>query len=184
MNYKRLYNQLIASGSKDKFPLSHGHHIIPKHIGGTDDEWNFVFLTVKQHALAHRLLWKMDGRWQDKLAWQGLKGWIGEEDIRHQIAIANGKGRKGHPISEEHRAKIAKASLGNKRAAGCKRSPEHLAKLKIAQRNALSRPLVTELGIFKNAKIAAEYHNCSRETIRQRLIRGEYEYCEGVTDAN
>ena len=76
MNYKRLYDQLMVSGSKDKFPLSHGHHIIPKHIGGTDDEWNFVFLTVRQHALAHRLLWKMDGRWQDKLGWQGLSGII------------------------------------------------------------------------------------------------------------
>lgn len=32
------------------------HHIIPKCMGGTDEEKNLVFLTIKEHILCHRLL--------------------------------------------------------------------------------------------------------------------------------
>lgn len=37
----------------------HRHHILPKHSGGTDDESNFTYLTVREHIIAHYLLWKM-----------------------------------------------------------------------------------------------------------------------------
>lgn len=52
--------------------MLHKHHIIPKHLGGTDDPSNLVELTVQEHAEAHRLLYERDGRWQDYVAWQGL----------------------------------------------------------------------------------------------------------------
>jgi len=52
----------------------HKHHIIPKHAGGTDDPENIVELTVLDHAIAHRVLWKLHGRWQDKVAWEMLRG--------------------------------------------------------------------------------------------------------------
>ena len=31
----------------------HKHHIIPKHIGGTDDPSNLVDLTIEEHAEAN-----------------------------------------------------------------------------------------------------------------------------------
>lgn len=34
------------------------HHIIPKHMGGTDDESNLILLTVAEHVQAHYLLAK------------------------------------------------------------------------------------------------------------------------------
>jgi hypothetical protein len=52
--------------------MLHKHHIIPKHLGGTDDPSNLVELTVEEHAEAHRILYERDGRWQDYVAWQGL----------------------------------------------------------------------------------------------------------------
>ena len=52
--------------------MLHKLHIIPKHLGGTDDPSNLVELTVQEHAEAHRLLYERDGRWQDYVAWQGL----------------------------------------------------------------------------------------------------------------
>lgn len=127
MNYKLIYDKLIASGSKEKFPLSHGHHIIPKHIGGTDDEWNFVFLTVRQHALAHRLLWKIDGRWQDKVAWQGLSGRIScEETISAVIANSN----RNRVWTEQQREKLSMAKRGKPgNTLGTKRSDEARKKL-------------------------------------------------------
>jgi hypothetical protein len=37
----------------------HRHHIIPVHSGGTDEENNFTYLTVREHVIAHFLLWKI-----------------------------------------------------------------------------------------------------------------------------
>lgn len=37
----------------------HQHHIIPKHTGGTDDSHNLTYLTVREHIIAHFLLWKI-----------------------------------------------------------------------------------------------------------------------------
>jgi hypothetical protein len=59
----------------------HKHHIIPKHAGGTDDPSNLIYLTVEEHAEAHKLLFEQCGRWQDKLAWKALSGVIGKEEI-------------------------------------------------------------------------------------------------------
>lgn len=38
--------------------IYHKHHIIPKYMGGTDDPSNLVEVTVEQHALLHKQLWK------------------------------------------------------------------------------------------------------------------------------
>ena len=32
------------------------HHIIPKCAGGTNDKWNRIYLSVREHMLAHKLL--------------------------------------------------------------------------------------------------------------------------------
>ena len=111
MNYQLIYDKLIAQGKAERFPLSHGHHIVPKHSGGTDDEWNIVFLTVKQHTLAHRLLWKVFKNPYDQLAWKGLSGCIGAEQIQLEaVRIAN----TGKVFSEEHRRKLSIAGQGRK----------------------------------------------------------------------
>ena len=39
----------------------HKHHIIPKHRGGKDTVDNFTYLTVREHIIAHFLLWKIHG---------------------------------------------------------------------------------------------------------------------------
>lgn len=64
MNSNNIYNALCAKGKELKEqwkPNSglHRHHIIPKHAGGTDSECNFTYLTVREHILAHYLLWRI-----------------------------------------------------------------------------------------------------------------------------
>ena len=46
----------------------HKHHIIPKHMGGKDDESNIIELTVEEHCEAHKLLYEQHNRWQDFIA--------------------------------------------------------------------------------------------------------------------
>lgn len=59
-----------------KCRITHKHHIIPKHIGGSNDPSNIVELSIEEHAEAHRQLYELYGRWQDKLAWSALSGQI------------------------------------------------------------------------------------------------------------
>jgi hypothetical protein len=60
MNYKKIYDQLINRGKtrslKEYFET---HHIIPRCMGGTDDQTNLVKLTPEEHYLAHQLLVKI-----------------------------------------------------------------------------------------------------------------------------
>lgn len=89
--------------------LTHTHHIIPKHQGGTDDPSNLVELTVEQHAEAHRLLFEQHGNWQDHLAWKALTGHVGQEEIiRIKQGMAN-KGRKRTPGQLENMRKASQA---------------------------------------------------------------------------
>ena len=84
--------------------MKHKHHIVPRHAGGTDDPSNLIELTVEEHAGAHRILYEQYGRIQDKLAWKGLEGLIGKDDIMRQLSA--------QPKSEEHKRKISKAHKG------------------------------------------------------------------------
>jgi hypothetical protein len=74
--------------------VKHKHHIVPKHMGGSDDPSNIVELTVEEHAEAHRKLYEEFGHLQDKLAWQGLLGLISTADIVHTLQSEGMKGPK------------------------------------------------------------------------------------------
>ena len=69
----------------------HKHHIVPKHAGGTDDPSNLVLLTIEEHAMAHKKLFELYGRWQDEVAYLGLLGMIGQEEITKRKQSEGGK---------------------------------------------------------------------------------------------
>ena len=121
--------------------MKHTHHIIPKHLGGTDDPSNLIELTVEQHAEEHRILFEKYGCWQDEVAWMGLSGMIGKEEIIRRIQSEAGRKRTlrlGSPgkgiktktnfsVNEEFRKQVS--ALAN--------SPEAITKKKktMAMRN-------------------------------------------------
>jgi len=81
-------------------------------MGGTDDPSNLIELSVEEHAEAHRVLYEKYGKWQDKVAWQGLVGLIGHNEIMREMWDAR-KG-EGNPFygmahSEETKRKISEA---------------------------------------------------------------------------
>jgi hypothetical protein len=59
MEYLRIYYQIIASaaGRKDAV-IYEKHHIIPRGLGGPDISPNIIYLTPKEHVIAHHLLAK------------------------------------------------------------------------------------------------------------------------------
>jgi hypothetical protein len=60
MNYQRIYDNIIQRGKTRILDgYKEKHHIIPRCLGGTDDEINLVSLTPEEHYLCHLLLVKM-----------------------------------------------------------------------------------------------------------------------------
>ena len=62
--YHRYYYSLCSSRKllgriKSKNEYFERHHIIPKSLGGSDDEENLVLLTAREHFIAHLLLTKI-----------------------------------------------------------------------------------------------------------------------------
>ena len=69
MNYKDIYENLINRGINEGrikrrksslfFVYYENHHILPKCLGGTNNQDNLVLLTPEEHFLAHQLLVKI-----------------------------------------------------------------------------------------------------------------------------
>ena len=71
-------------------------------MGGTDDPSNLVHLTVEEHAQAHQELFEKYGRWQDELAYKGLLGIIGKEQIIIERSRRAGYTNKGKLIGDKN----------------------------------------------------------------------------------
>ena len=82
--------------------MIHMHHIIPKHMGGSNHPSNIVELTVQEHADAHNLLYSMYKNPYDRIAEQTLLGYIDMDEAKRLAMQAN----RESPHSEETKAKI------------------------------------------------------------------------------
>lgn len=90
----------------------HKHHIIPRHVGGTNDPSNLIELTIEEHSLAHKLLYEQHGRWQDRVAWLSLAGIMKDEERIYEILKNSNPG--GYTHTEEAKAKLSEMRMGNK----------------------------------------------------------------------
>lgn len=92
--------------------IYHKHHIIPKHMGGTDDPENLVVVTVEQHAKLHKQLWEDLGYWEDYAAWQGLSGMMGSEEIIQFLITGERHHQYGKPRTDDVKKKISEKRKG------------------------------------------------------------------------
>lgn len=86
--------------------MKHKHHIIPKHMGGSNDLSNLIELSIDEHAEAHRRLYEEHGHEQDKIAWLCLSGQISSDEARRMAVSIS---LKGKPKTEEHKKKLSEA---------------------------------------------------------------------------
>ena len=99
--------------------MKHKHHIIPRHMGGTDDASNLIELDIEEHAEAHRILYEKYNKHDDYVAWKALSGAIGKEDLIKELMLL-GSIKAGQKNAESgHMKNIQKkgASIGGKRSA-------------------------------------------------------------------
>jgi len=86
---RTIYENLCYRGKNRLVQSSkeiHRHHIIPKHNGGTDDESNITYLTIREHQIAHYLLWRMNQNPNDLRAYYMLGANL-TSDMRKEIGL-------------------------------------------------------------------------------------------------
>lgn len=65
MNYEKIYDALVEKAKPRGLDKSQHegyfeiHHIVPRCMGGTDEESNLIMLSCREHFIAHLLLWKI-----------------------------------------------------------------------------------------------------------------------------
>jgi hypothetical protein len=60
VDYRKIYNDLVIRGKNRQLECyKESHHIIPKCMGGEDNNSNLVDLTPEEHYVAHQLLTKI-----------------------------------------------------------------------------------------------------------------------------
>lgn len=85
--------------------LYHSHHVLPKHLGGSDNPNNLKRVTILEHVQIHKELYEQYGRWQDKLAWMGLAGLIDKQEILKQVMLEGARlgAKRSNEIQGKHR---------------------------------------------------------------------------------
>ena len=146
--YMRIYDSLIEKAiprglKRSKKELTEIHHIVPKCLGGTDDKFNLVQLTTREHVVAHMLLQRMYPddpglscaitlMFSSKGHGSGFASSRTISMFREETRKILSEKRKGRKHSEETKRKIGQAHLGNKYCLGLSPSEETREKLRIA----------------------------------------------------
>ena len=157
------------------------HHILPRSMGGGDDASNIVCLTLRQHYIAHWMLWKAYG---GKMAiafdyMNGIKKY-GYRLTGRTIKMLSedvSKRRSERPVSAKTREKQRQAKLGKPLSA------EHIEKARQAQ---LGRKLSDEwkanVSAAKRGKSNGRLGHIMAEQTKKRIgdaQRGELNHMTG-----
>lgn len=127
MNYKSIHNKII---NRAKNRVLEGykeiHHIIPRCLGGTNDDDNLVSLTAKEHFIIHRLLTKIydDPKINHAFAMMSITrtnpnknmvvDYIITSKTYEKAKMILAEARRGQSLSEKTKQKISESLKGRK----------------------------------------------------------------------
>lgn len=106
--------------------IKHKHHIIPRHMGGSNDKENLIEVTVERHAMFHYCNWKLWGKEEDKIAWKTLSGQMTLSEAQY-AAIKLGAKKTGQVMKDKMKDKKTKEEWSNMKKEHWKRE-EYRAK--------------------------------------------------------
>jgi len=144
------------------------HHIVPRSMGGGDDASNIICLTLRQHYIAHWMLWKAYG---GKMAiafdyMNGIKRY-GYRLTGRTIKLLSqdvSKRRSERQVSAETREKQRQAKLGKKLSA------EHIEKVRQSQiGRKLSDKWKSNVSAAKRGKSNGRLGHIMTEETRRRI---------------
>lgn len=177
--YEKVYNDLMNSRKSrglDKSKLDYyteKHHIVPKCMGGTNKEDNFVLLTMREHILAHYILTRI---YPDNLKIiRASSAMLVKNKYRHNTStkLAESirenytkhskdfsKEQLGKVFSDEHKKNLSNAFKGRKLT---DKTKQKLDKSRFKEK------ISAEGKIFESINECARYYGVSYQTIQFRL---------------
>lgn len=166
--------------------MKHLHHIIPRHMGGTDAPSNLVELSIEEHAEAHRLLYEQYGRIEDKRAWMGLSKMMTGEEIIKEILRQPKTEEHKRKISEAHKGKPKPWLIGSKHGAGNAGKPkteEHKKNISLGKTGKTREPFSEEWKqALRDAKARQPIKTCPHcglEGKGPNMTRYHFDNCKG-----
>ena len=156
--------------------MKHIHHIIPKHMGGTDEPENLIELSIEEHAAAHLELYEKYGSRHDLWAYNYLSGNTKEAML---INCSAGGKIQGKINSETgHIQRIQK--LSDCSAAGKKGGARTIELKKGAFGNPDERKVVASLGGKIQGKINSETGHLKRISALSTKTKGKIWITNGI----
>jgi len=70
--------------------MKHKHHIIPKHMGGSDDPSNLIELSIEEHSRAHLKLYEEFRKKEDLCAYYMLSGKSQDPEFKKMVCSLGG----------------------------------------------------------------------------------------------
>lgn len=114
--YVKIYSRLCALGRQAVSSYGYGsdlhrHHILPVHMGGKDEDINYTYLTVREHIIAHFLLWKIHKNPNDlrSMKMLGAKLTVKQRKIIGKFCVKNKIGVHGY--SKEKKSQIGQKTF-------------------------------------------------------------------------
>jgi len=122
MNYSTTYEKLIAS-AKANPPVGYCevHHIVPRCIGGGNEQDNLVSLSARQHFVAHQILAKIHGGKLIAPAYMMSKNgkhsshdyeWLRIRHCKNLEGNKYGEALRGYKHSAQTKANMSRAQKG------------------------------------------------------------------------
>lgn len=122
MNYKKIYDQLVAKAKvrgldrKSVDYYTEIHHIVPKCLGGDNSEENLVMFSAKEHYIAHLILAKLNPEVQGLtyaafMMSRHSKGSRVYESLRNAVAGYNSERNFGRLKTDYSGHKIGRLSV-------------------------------------------------------------------------
>ena len=165
----------------------HKHHIVPRHMGGSDDASNIVELTIEEHAEAHRRLYEQYSRKEDYLAWKGLAGLIDKDElIREKMSLNSSRPGKQNPFygmkhTQETKQKISEKNKGHSYNKGIPKSEKHKKAISEMRHKVSAKYNFehSELGRFFGSTGDLGRSFDIRTSEVYKLVKGEYKSYKG-----
>jgi len=191
MNYEKAYLNLLKKHGSEHKPkgYSERHHILPKCMGGSDENDNLIYLSARAHYVAHALLFYMYRTPKLARAWFGMCDTYRRPERKitaRQFEEAKKAFSKYSHMKEDHYRNLAKESAllqwETKREemvasnAHIFKDPNHgmYMKGKTGDKHPRSRSVVTPLGTFGSVREAGRAHNVRHPSISKKCRSKQY----------
>lgn len=176
MNYLKIYNNLINKGKNRQLEgCGELHHILPRCLGGTNEPYNLVKLTLEEHFLAHLLLVKVYPKsnsivFAAHMMLNRTKNTRNTNKKYSELRRKFYKANKEKVVSIETRKKISESQIGKKASENTKTKMSESHKGKV-----LSKDHKNNLSKMQNERSKNGTHNL-KGLSKQKVENGTHHW--------